>query len=245
MHQRLTCPGCGTQIAEDQQFCGICGTKLSGVVQSKETVCTGCGSPIAAGQSFCGVCGTKLPESENKQTEAQPATDASSVKGETSPVEIQTAPLITQVPPAAAKESAIMDETAQSTMIPPSAASEPPPPYESQTIEPGLYYAGRGEQMMNRAEPSRRKYTILRIAAVIFQIFGWIVLVGGVAASIAMAVFAGIGGSFETIIGGQALIGWAAIGVAIGGIIVSLVYGFGLLAFAGICNAIVDIARSR
>jgi hypothetical protein len=60
-----------------------------------------------------------------------------------------------------------------------------------------------------------------------------------------MAVFAGIGGSFETIIGGQALIGWAAIGAAIGGIIVSLVYGFGLLAFAGICNAIIDIARSR
>jgi hypothetical protein len=160
-------------------------------------------------------------------------------------VDIQTAPLITQVPPAAAKESAITDETAQPTMIPPSVASEPPPPYESQPIEPGIYYAGRGDQMMNRAEPSGRKYTILRIAAVIFQIFGWIVLVGGIAASIAMAVFAGIGGSFETIIGGQALIGWAAIGAAIGGIIVSLIYGFGLLAFAGICNAIIDIARSR
>jgi predicted nucleic acid-binding Zn ribbon protein len=241
MHQRLTCPGCGTQITEDQQFCGICGTKLSGVAQSKETVCTGCGSPIAAGQSFCGVCGTKLPESESKQAEAvvSPATS------ETSPVDIQTAPLITQVPPAAAKESAITDETGQSTMIPPSAASEPPTPYESQPIEPGPYYAGRGDQMMNRAEPSGRKYTILRIAAVIFQIFGWIVLVGGIAASIAMAVFAGIGGSFESIIGGQALIGWAAIGAAIGGIIVSLVYGFGLLAFAGICNAIIDIARSR
>jgi predicted nucleic acid-binding Zn ribbon protein len=244
MHQRLTCPGCGTQIAEDQQFCGICGTKLSGVVQSKDAVCTGCGSPIAAGQSFCGVCGTKLPESESKQTEAQPGTDVSPEKSEASPVDVQTAPLITQVPPAAAKESATFNETAQSTTIPPSAASESPPPYESQPIEPGLYYAGRGEQMMNRAEPSRRKYTILRIAAVIFQIFGWIILVGGVAGSIAMAVFAGIGGSFETVLGGQTLIGWAAIGVAIGGIIVSLVYGFGLLAFAGICNAIVDIARN-
>ncbi|MEJ2740244.1 MAG: zinc-ribbon domain-containing protein [Dehalococcoidia bacterium] len=245
MHQRLTCPGCGTQIAEDQQFCGICGTKLSGVVQSKETVCTGCGSPIAAGQSFCGVCGTKLPESESKQAEAQTATDVSSAKRETSPVDIQAAPLITQVPPAAAKESAIMDETAQSTTIPPSTVSEPPPLYENQPVEPGLYYAGRGDQIMNRAEPSHRKYTILRIAAVIFQIFGWIVLVGGVVASIAMAVFAGIGGTFETMIGGQALIGWAAIGAAIGGVIVSLIYGFGLLAFAGICNAIVDIARSR
>jgi hypothetical protein len=241
MHQRLTCPGCGTQIAVDQQFCGICGTKLSGVAQSKETVCTGCGSPIAAGQSFCGVCGTKLPASDTKKAVVQ---DASPAKSETSPVDIQTAPLITQVPPAAARESATFNETAQSTTIPPSAASQAPPLYESQPIEQEMYYAGRGEQMMNRAEPSRRKYTILRIAAVIFQIFGWIILVGGVLASIAMAVFAGIGGSFETVLGGQTLIGMAAIGVAIGCIILSLIYGFGLLAFAGICNAIVDIVRS-
>jgi hypothetical protein len=191
------------------------------------------------------VCGTKLPKGESEQAEAQPATGGSPEKSEASPVDIQAAPLITQVPPAAAKESATMDETGQSTTIPPSAASESPPLYESQPIEPEPYYAGRGEQMMNRAEPSRKKYTILRIAAVIFQIFGWIVLVGGIAASIAMAVFAGIGGSFETVIGGQALIGWAAIGVAIGGIIASVLYGFGFLAFAAICNAIVDIARSR
>jgi uncharacterized Zn finger protein (UPF0148 family) len=242
MHQRLTCPGCGTQITAEQQFCGICGTKLSGVAQKQDTMCPGCGSPIAAGQSFCGICGTRLAEMEADRTQAQPAADIMYGKSEVPPVEMKTPPLITQVPPASAKERATITGAAQAA-IPPSAVNQAPAMYESQPAEQEMAFANRSEPMMSKTEPSRRKYHVLRVAAVIFQIFGWIVLVGGILASIAMAVFAGIGGSFITIFGGQSLAGMTAISIALGGIVISLLYGFALLAFAAICNAIVDIVH--
>ena len=243
MHQRLTCPGCGTQITADQQFCGICGTKLSGVAQKQEAVCPGCGSPITSGQSFCGVCGTKMTAGDVGQAKTQPADDVSPEKSETPPVEVKTPPVITRVPPASARGSTAVDHTAQTAEMPPSGVSEAPAMYASQPIEQDISFAGRGEQMIERTGPSQRRYGILRVAAVIFQIFGWIILVGGILASIAMAVFAAIGGSFITMFGGQSLAGTTAIGIAVGGIVVSLLYGFGLLAFAGICNILIDLAR--
>jgi hypothetical protein len=243
MHQRLTCPGCGTQITAEQQFCGICGTKLSGVAQKQEVMCPGCGTPIAAGQGFCGVCGTKLADIEATPAQMQTAADVTQMKSDVPPVELKNPPLITQVPPASAQERATISGVAPSAAIPPSAVNQAPEMYQSQPIEQEMAFASRSEPMMSKTEPFRRKYNILRVAAVIFQIFGWIVLVGGILASIAMAVFAGMGGSFITLLGGQNLAGMTAIGIALGGIVFSLLYGFGLLAFAGICNAIVDIVH--
>jgi hypothetical protein len=92
------------------------------------------------------------------------------------------------------------------------------------------------------SKPQRRG--ILSAAAVIFQIFGWIILVFGILSSIALAVFASIGGSFMSTIGLGAFGGVAAIGAAIGGIVASLLYGFGFLAFAEICYAIRNIEKS-
>ena len=244
MHQRLTCPGCGTQVTAEQQFCGICGTKLSGVAQNQEAVCPGCGSPITGGQGFCGICGTKLVEAEIDQTQAQPATDIVPEKSEVPPVEIKNPPLITQVPPASAQERATISGGAQTAVTPPSTGNQAPAMYEGQPAEQEMAFASRSEPMMNNVEPSRRKYGILRVAAVIFQIFGWIILVGGILASIAMAVFASIGGSFISMFGGQSLAGMTAIGIAIGGVVFSVLCGFALLAFAGICNAVVDILRA-
>jgi hypothetical protein len=90
-----------------------------------------------------------------------------------------------------------------------------------------------------------RKRSILSAAAIIFQIFGWIILVFGILASIAMAVFAGMGGSFMPAVPSLVSLGGiAAIGVAVSGIIASLVYGLGFLAFAEICYAVMNIEKS-
>ena len=94
-----------------------------------------------------------------------------------------------------------------------------------------------------QATTSRRR-GILSAAAIIFQIFGWIILVFGILASIAVAVFASIGGSLTSAVPGMGTMGGTAvIGMAIGGIVASLLYGFGFLAFAEMCYAVIDLRK--
>jgi hypothetical protein len=179
MQQTINCPGCGSPLAPNQKFCGVCGLNLAGVMQQKANTCPTCNSPIAPGQQFCGVCGAKMP-----MPGQQPVAQA----GTASPV---------------AKAPAAKPST-----------SRP------------------------------RSYGILSIAGVIFQIFGWIVLVFGILASIGIAIWAGIGGAFQFVLPGMETIsGVTAIIMAIGGIIASLIYGFGLLAFAEICYAAINVQK--
>jgi hypothetical protein len=175
MQQTINCPGCGSPLAPNQKFCGVCGLNLASVTQQKANTCPTCNSPIAPGQQFCGVCGAKMPAAGQ-----QPA------------VQANAAPAATPV-----------------------------------------------------AKPVRtRSYAILSIAAVIFQIFGWIVLVFGILASIGVAVWAGMGGAFESLMPGMATVGGiTAIIMAICGIIASLLYGFGLLAFGEICYAAINVQK--
>ena len=60
MKKTIACPGCGSQNAADQQFCGSCGAKLAGEVEQQTITCPGCGSQNPASQQFCGSCGAKL-----------------------------------------------------------------------------------------------------------------------------------------------------------------------------------------
>jgi hypothetical protein len=181
MQQTTNCPSCGSPLAPNQKFCGVCGLNLAGIMQQKATACSTCGSSIAPGQQFCGVCGTKLPIMSQQPPLAQPA---------------QAGTTIVRGAPAA------------------------------------------------QAVARPRKHGILRTAAVIFQIFGWIVLVFGILVSIGVAVWAGMGGAFQSLMPGMETVGGvAAIGMAIGGIIASLLYGYGFLAFAEICYAIIEIQK--
>ena len=67
----------------------------------------------------------------------------------------------------------------------------------------------------------------------------------GILSSIAMAIFAGIGGSFVSTIPGMGPLGGiTAIVMATCGIIASLLFGLGFLAFAEICYAVTDIEKS-
>jgi hypothetical protein len=229
MTQSASCPNCGSPISEQQQFCGICGAKLTGFVQPQQNICPGCGSSITPEQQFCGVCGANLSAGGLQQpADVQP------------PTEPAAAPKI--APVTVADASSAGENASTATEGSPATPGKVAQGAEGEGIQPEKRPAR--SRTMDRGMSARPPYTFLRIAAVIFYIVGWIVLVGGCLASIGMGVFAGIGGKFVTIIPGfTSLEGMLAISIAIGGLIASLVYGFAFLAFAQICRAVVDITR--
>ena len=98
------------------------------------------------------------------------------------------------------------------------------------------------------ATPSQ--YMLMTVAATIFKIIGWVVLVGGTLGSIGVAVLAAQGAMKELTslldrgmailgVGGIAGIGLAVL--ALVGVTGSILGGLGLLAFADLCNAVISI----
>jgi len=270
MPEVLSCTGCGSPVEEGQQFCGICGVRLVGAVEPPPVVpketrieqpqaarapereyaagqpgpaiqhqafvaqqaavtqqqgssCPNCGSPIAADQQFCGICGTKLIVAQPEPVIAQPA------------------------PTGVAPTKVTYDKAAAPAEMgaPPVVVGPPPTAVDAQQFEPGPAAPQTDERIMRKdfvMKPRRR--WILSTAAVIFLIFGWIILVGGCLASIAAAVYAGLGGGFQPVISGVGPIeGMVVIYWAIGGIIASVLYGFGFLAFAELCYTVRDIEK--
>ncbi|MFO7619023.1 MAG: zinc ribbon domain-containing protein, partial [Thermoplasmata archaeon] len=51
----LVCPGCDSEIAEDDAFCRECGQNLA-IAQE----CPGCGAEFTSADKFCRKCGHKL-----------------------------------------------------------------------------------------------------------------------------------------------------------------------------------------
>jgi len=190
--------------------------------------CPSCNSPLISNQKFCGVCGLNLTGSAQQPQNACPTCGSPILQGQqfcqTCGTRVDG---IIQKQPAIGQQAAPDPSThGRATMI---------------TSEPGI---GKPPAFPLEQEIKDRphKHRILSVAGVIFQIFGWIILVFGILASIAIVVFTAIGGSFEPTISGLSTLGGiSAIGVGIGGIIVSLLYGFGLLAFAEICYTVRDI----
>lgn len=56
---KMICPGCGSEMAEGQLFCGNCGTRYTPPAPAA-AVCPNCGTQLAPGQLFCGNCGTNV-----------------------------------------------------------------------------------------------------------------------------------------------------------------------------------------
>ncbi len=241
MQQTTHCPNCNSPVSEGQQFCGVCGTRLPEIQEPQVLVCPGCGVQITAEQQFCGMCGTKLsgPSPEAAAKVAPIPTEASSVYvSPATPVEVAPRPAAVVPPPV------------QEAVIPPEPEPAPPPA--------SIISAAAAGQTQNSAPvkteahtpaaawttPSSGGYSMLRITAVVFQIFGWIVLIGGCLASIALGVLAGMGWTVSSLFTGQDIVGGMAVGIAVGGFILSLLYGLGMLAFAKICEAVVDFRSS-
>ena len=61
----MKCSNCGSEIADDAQFCGICGQ------ETKVTSCPNCGVSLKQGLFFCPSCGVKLKEKTQPQIEVR------------------------------------------------------------------------------------------------------------------------------------------------------------------------------
>jgi len=128
-------------------------------------------------------------------------------------------------------------------MVPPQLAREAPSPSQATVAE-----------SPREALPPQR-YQLLGSAATIFKIIGWVVLIGGVLGSIAVALLMSLGAlaqlaglmvSVMGILGLGAVAGAGQVAIVLVGVIVSLLLGLGMLAFADLCNAVRAIEdRSR
>jgi hypothetical protein len=81
----------------------------------------------------------------------------------------------------------------------------------------------------------RSKYGLLRFAAIVFQVLGWIILVGGIAGTLYVAL-SGMDTGFAW--------RYARIAILVGGIIVSLITGLTYLAYAELFKAVVNIEKN-
>ncbi len=198
------------------------------------SICPSCGSPIVSSQKFCGVCGLNLAGMAQQKTPTCPTCGTQVVPGQQfcgtcgtnlASLSPQQAPMAQAVPTAAATPRGAPTMVAGAPTVPATAPAAP---------------AAAAKPVMARP----RKHRILTIAAVIFQIVGWIVLVFGILVSLFVGVWTGLGGGIQSLIPGMGTLGGtAAIGMAIGGIIASLICGFGYLAFAEICYTLIDIDK--
>ncbi|MBM3142006.1 MAG: hypothetical protein FJ005_03015 [Chloroflexi bacterium] len=95
-------------------------------------------------------------------------------------------------------------------------------------------------------EAPTRKYGALRAVAIIYNIIGWVICVGGSLLSIAAAVMAAQDVAFlkdlVPEVAGAAGVGAAVI--AVGGVVVSVLCGLFLVAFADLCNVAIDIEQN-
>lgn len=192
--------------------------------------CPSCGSPITDNQQFCGICGTQLLHVVQQPEIMQP-------------VQIVPEETASAIPVADTRSTAIEDipQTTPDTLY---ATASAPMAETTQPVETSKPATGSASTVGWSEIGPPRKTGILRVAGVIFQVIGWIVLVVGSLASIAMAVFAIMGGQFISLIPGMGdLAGNMAINIAIGGLILSILYGFGLLAFSEICFTLIDINK--
>ena len=98
-----------------------------------------------------------------------------------------------------------------------------------------------------------QKYALLGAASIIFKIIGWVVLVGGILGSIAIAVIIAQGAMPDLsnlldrgagIIGISGIPGAGVAVVTFGGIVGSLLCGLGMLAFSDLCNVVIAIEES-
>lgn len=80
-----------------------------------------------------------------------------------------------------------------------------------------------------------KKYSAARVVATIFIILGWIIVVVGIIASIAVAIGLGEELEFET---------YEIVGTIVGGIVGSLLLGWALLISSYLLNVAIDIAKN-
>jgi hypothetical protein len=223
MQQTSACPSCGSTIKTDQQFCGICGTKLSQAQAPAGLKCPSCGSPIISGQQFCGTCGAKLGAVSATRPAAPP-------------------PPPPQAPPAASSIQRNPSGTGIS-YIP----QNPPPPQQSMpAYEEAPAYAPPRQNMppAARAEPVKLKQGMLHFGGALFLALGWLVLIIGSLLSIAYIVLGAMGRGFQlSFLINAEIVGTDAVIVGSAGLLLSLIIGIQFIVTGRLCYSLMDLTK--
>lgn len=190
--------------------------------------CPNCGSQINEGQQFCGACGASI----FKDT----LSSASTCRGcgtAINPEQRYCGVCGTQ-----------LSTDNQVTLKLPQASEVITPEKKANKPEKPLVNGVDSSRITgNPSTNGNSSFGLLKFTAATFQVLGWILLVGGCLASIAMIVFAIIGGGFQLLIPGlDTLSGAMAIGLGAGCLILSFIYGLGFIAFADLCRTVANIA---
>jgi DNA-directed RNA polymerase subunit RPC12/RpoP len=196
----------------------------------QEISCPNCGARNPVGQRFCGNCGATISEDIPSSAEMCPGCGSPITTNQRycgvcgtqlSGVAQAQAKTAQHEPSVVAQPKTVTDEKA-------SAVSKQTKPEKSAVSK----------------TPAVR-YGLLNFCVIIFRIVGWILLAGGCLGSIAVIVFAIIGGGFQTIIPGMGtLTGDSAVWLGVGCLIFSFVYGLAFIAFAELCRVVTVIASN-
>jgi RNA polymerase subunit RPABC4/transcription elongation factor Spt4 len=199
----------------------------------QELICPNCGARVMEGQRFCGACGANFASDVPPSANTCPGC-GSVISPDQRYCGVCGAQLngISEPPPPQSK---------------PAPLSEPPAPIpQSKPIEEEKAPVVTKEIKLETTVVSRApavKYGMLNFAVIIFRIVGWVLLIGGCLGSIAIIVFALLGGGFQPLIPGwDTLTGDLAVGLGIGSFVVSFVYGLAFIAFAELCRVVAGIA---
>ena len=196
----------------------------------QELSCPNCGARVMEGQQFCGACGANFAGNVPPSAATCPGCGSA----------VSTDQRYCGV---CGTQLTGMEQTQ-----PKSAQPEPSAIPPSKTAEPEKATAADKEVKSETATATKtavQGYGMLNFAVIIFRIVGWVLLIGGCLGSIAVIVFAIIGGGFQTLIPGlDTLIGDTAMWMGVGCLIFSFVYGLAFIAFGELCRAVVNIATS-
>ena len=210
----------------------------------QEQSCPNCGARVIEGQEFCRTCGTSLIGDIANSTAICPGCGAV-VSPEQRYCGVCGAQLGTDV-----DQAVSAPPPPPPPPTPPQPVQQEPPvmsqpkPVEQQKPAPAVREVKAETGAVSRSPVVR--YRMMNFAVSLFRVVGWIILIGGCLGSIAMIVFALIGGGFQTIIPGMdTLIGDMAIGMGIGCFIFSFIYGFAFIAFAELCRLVMHIAQIK
>ena len=191
--------------------------------------CPGCGSPIKPDQRFCGICGTKLTIAVISQGVKCP-----NCASQINPGQQFCGTCGDRISGIIKPSSLVMNEMAVQKL---DVYSVPPLKENVPTT--------RIKRIPQKRELTRPGHGMLMAGAIIFQVLGWIILIGGCLGSVALIVLSVMGGGFKLLLGGGDIVGTPAMIIGMVCLVVSFISGFGLIVVANLIYNVVDIAKRQ
>lgn len=189
-------------------------------------ICPGCGSTINANQRYCGICGTKLFDSKPMVGVLTcPNCGSPLAEGQQFCGVCGSKVAIPDVVPAMEKY----------------APGSPDAEVALVSNEKDKVSGQEKRKALVGYKDQVRDYGLFNAGGAVFLSLGWIILILGCLASIALIVLAAMGGGFRLLFGDFNILGTPAIIIGSVGFVLSLITGFEFLVIGRLCYALNDL----